>query len=44
MKNMMTGKDFEVEVSEEPILELKLRIETSQGVPLNDQIILYNGK
>ena len=35
IKNMQTGKDFEIEVFDEPILHLKLKIEENQGMPLN---------
>ena len=44
INNIITGKDFEVTALEDtPIMEVKLMIEESQQVPLNDQVLLYNG-
>ena len=44
IKSVVTGQDFEVTALEDtPIIEVKLMIEESQQVALNDQILLYNG-
>ena len=34
--NMMSGQEFEIEVADEPIMHLKLQIEDSQHIPLNE--------
>ena len=44
ISNEITKTDFEVAVEEEPILNLKLRIEESQKIEFKKQLILYNGK
>ena len=42
--NLQTGETFKLGVVEETIMDLKLKIEESQGIEFAEQIILYNGK